>query len=197
MDEPETPWQRFAGAGMYPVEYAGWLLNPVRWLIAPPGRIARRLHLAPTDRVLEAGCGPGWFSPTVARTLPRGHLTLFDAQPGMLELAAGRMRAAGLTNFSTVNGFAESLPFATGTFDVMFMVTVLGEVPDRAAAVAEAARVLRPGGIFSATEAAGDPDRMREGELNALAAQAGLEAAGRWPGWLISTFNYRKPQKAP
>lgn len=178
---------------MYPVEYASWLLNPLRKLIAPPGRIAARLHLAATDRVLEAGCGPGFFSPTVARKLVKGHLTLFDAQPPMLDLAARRMHRHGLTNFSAVCGFAEKLPFPDESFDVVFMVTVLGEVPDRASAVKEVARVLRPGGEFSVTEAAGDPDRLRKDELDALAALAGLEAGQRWPGLLIGTFNYRKP----
>ncbi len=178
---------------MYPVEYAAWLLNPLRKLIAPPDRIASRLHLAATDRVLEAGCGPGFFSPTVAQRLESGHLTLFDAQTQMLEQAEQRMKRFGLSNFTAVSGLAEQLPFASESFDAVFMVTVLGEVPDRAAAVTEAARVLRPGGEFSVTEAAGDPDRVRKNELDALAALAGLEAGQRWPGLLIQTFNYRKP----
>jgi hypothetical protein len=32
-----TPWQRLTGPGMYPVEYARWLLNPLRYLTMPPG----------------------------------------------------------------------------------------------------------------------------------------------------------------
>jgi ubiquinone/menaquinone biosynthesis C-methylase UbiE len=73
------------------------------------------------------------------------------------------------------------------------MVTVLGEVPDRTAAIKEAARVLRPGGRFSSTEAAGDPDRVTRAELDELAASAGLEKGESWPGLLIKTFNYSKP----
>src|SRR5262249_31586274 len=76
------------------------------------------------------------------------------------------------------------------------MVTGLGEVPDRAAALTEAARVLRPHGRYSATEAAGDPDRVTPAELDALAAQAGLAPAQRWSGLLVKTFNYRKPSPA-
>jgi len=181
---------------MYPVEYASWLVSPLRNLIAPPGRIVDRLQLAATDRVLEVGCGPGFFSPTVAHRLTDGQLTLFDAQPPMLEMAAQRLQQRGLTNFTSVAGSAAALPFADESFDVVFMITVLGEVADRAAAVAEAARVLRARGRFSATEAAGDPDRVQAAELDALAARAGLEPAQRWPGILIKTFNYGKPSQS-
>lgn len=194
MDKQATPWQRVKGPGMYPVEYAGWLLNPLRHLVAPPGRVADRLKLSPSDRVLEIGCGPGFFSPAIARRLPSGRLTLFDAQAPMLRMATERLEKYGLTNFSPVSGQAEALPFEDRAFDVVLMVTVLGEVPDRAAAVREAARVLRSGGKFSSTEAAGDPDRVKRGELDALAADAGLERGESWPGFLVQTFNHYKPR---
>src|SRR5436305_4345406 len=84
MAERATSWQRLKGRGVYPVEYAAWLLNPLRYLIMPPGRIVRRLRLSPGDRVLEVGCGPGFFSPMIARRLSAGHLTLLDAQAPML-----------------------------------------------------------------------------------------------------------------
>jgi len=193
MAERSTPWQQLTGKGVYPVKYARWLLNPLRYLIAPPGRIVRRLRLLPTDRVLEIGCGPGFFSPAIARSVPAGHLMLLDVQASMLEMAAKRLEKYGLANFTTVTGMAESLPFSEGAFDVVLMVTVLGEVPDRAAAVKEVARVLRPGGRFSSTEAAGDPDRVSGAELDELAALAGLTKGASWQGLLVQTFNYDKP----
>ena len=197
MNRRATPWQRLTGPGMYPVEYARWLLSPLRYLIMPPGRIVRRLQLLPTDHVLEVGCGPGFFSPTIARNLSAGHLTLFDAQGPMLTMAAQRLARAGLANFTTVLGLADKLPFPDAVFDVVFMITVLGEVPDRGAAVKEAARVLRLGARFSATEAAGDPDRVKHTELDELAGRAGLTKAQRWSGLLVETFNYSKPADPP
>jgi ubiquinone/menaquinone biosynthesis C-methylase UbiE len=193
MDERATPWQRLKGTGMYPVEYAAWLLSPLRYLIAPPSRIANRLKLLPTDRVLEIGCGPGFFSPAIARRLAAGTLTLLDAQTPMLKMAAHRLKKHDLSNFASVLSYAQSLPFADGIFDVVFLITVLGEVPEQAAVIKEAGRVLCPGGRLSLTEAAGDPDRMTQIELDALAALAGLEKAESWSGLLIKTFNYTKP----
>ena len=193
MGERATAWQRLKGPGLYPVEYASWLLNPLRYLIVPPGRIVGRLQLLPTDRVLEIGCGPGFFSPAIARQLATGHLTLLDAQAPKLRMAARRLEERGLANVTRVLGLAESLPFANAVFDVVFMVTALGEVRDRATAVKEAARVLRPGGRFSSTEAAGDPDRVSRPELDELATVVGLAKAEGSSGLLVKTFNCRKP----
>ena len=58
----------------------------------------------------------------------------------------------------------------------------------------EVARILRPGGRFSSTEAAGDPDRVKRTELDAFAALAGLEKGESWSGLLVKTFNYNKPR---
>jgi ubiquinone/menaquinone biosynthesis C-methylase UbiE len=178
---------------MYPVEYAGWLLSPLRNLIMPASRIVGRLGLRPGDHVLDIGCGPGFFGPAVARRLPAGRLTLFDVQQGMIEIAARRLQRKGLANFNTSIGSAENLPFADESFEVVFMVTVLGEVPDRSKAVSEAARVLRSGGRLSITEAAGDPDQVSRRQVARLAAEAGLVAERVWPGLLVTTLNYRRP----
>jgi ubiquinone/menaquinone biosynthesis C-methylase UbiE len=192
-----SAWQRLAGKGIYPVEYAGWLLSPLRYLVMPPRRIVERLELSATDRVLEVGCGPGFFSPIIADRLTNGHLTLLDLQEQMLALASVRMRRHGVANFACSRGDAQKLPFRDGAFDLVLMVTVLGEVSDGRAAMAEAARVLRPNGRLSITEAAGDPDRVTASDLDRLAAQAGLESATCWRGILVRTHTYRKSAAPP
>ena len=187
---------RFAGPGVYPVEYAHWLLNPARRLFFPPSRLVRLLQLKPTDQVLEIGCGPGYFSPAVARAVRRGKLTLYDLQPGMLALAEARLRKRGCMNLESMAGSATSLPFEDRSFDVVFMVTVLGEVGDdaqRARAVAEAARVLKAGGLFSATEMFGDPDYVRAAQLENHAVAAGLIRERRHGPRFFYTWNFRKP----
>jgi SAM-dependent methyltransferase len=184
---------RLWGPGVYPVEYARALVNPLRHLICPTWLIVRRLQLKPTDRVLEIGSGPGYFSPSVARRLTEGRLTLYDMQVGMLEMAAKRLERRGYRNFECRAGDAASMPFPDRTFDVVFMVAVLGEVADRAAAMREAARVLRPGGRLSVTELPGDPDFVRLDELEQRAREAGLSFERRYgPRWYF-TCNFVKP----
>ncbi len=168
----DDAWARVAGKGLYPVEYARWLLTPWRGLILPPSRIVKRLGLKPDDRVLEIGCGPGYFSPAAA--LACGHLTLFDCQDGMLDIAQERLKARGLSNFARAPGDAKALPFTDSSFDAAFMVTVLGEVGDADAALREAARVLKPGGRLSVTEQMGDPDFISREELKMRAAKTTL-----------------------
>jgi len=61
----------------------------------------------------------------------------------------------------------------------------------------EAATVSTHGRSWSyaiATEAAGDPDRVKRTELDAFAALAGLEKGESWSGLLVKTFNYNKPR---
>ncbi len=193
MSDPKNEsWARLTGKGVYPVEYASMLLNPLRNLICPPALLIRRMGLKPTDRVLEVGCGPGYFSPAVARALAQGSLTLFDFQDGMLQIAAKRVHERGLSNFESRQGDAKAMPFADNTFDIAFMVTVLGEVGDADAALREALRVLRPGGRLSVTEVFGDPDFVPREDLKSRAAKAGLVFERSFGVSFYYTCNFRK-----
>ncbi len=188
----------FAGQGVYPVEYAHWLINPLRNLILPARRLARLLHLKVSDQVLEIGPGPGYFSPAVALAVPQGKLVLYDLQPGMLELARKRLLARELINFECHAGSATSLPFPNETFDVAFMVTVLGEIGKadaRQLALQEAVRVLKPNGLLSITEQFGDPDYVRVRELESLAAAAGVVPVRRYGPRFFYTYNFRKADR--
>ena len=191
-DGNPTPLSRLTGKGIYPVEYARWLLSPLRRLISPPTKIVKRLGLKSSDRVLEIGCGPGYFSPAVARAVPQGALTLFDTQDGMLAIAERRLKTRGISNFERRQGDAKALPFADGIFDVAFMVTVLGEVGDPRSALREAARVLKPGGRLSITEMIGDPDFVSMEQLEEMARGAGLTLEQRYGPRFFYTCNFTK-----
>lgn len=174
-------WNRFFGRGTYPHQLAFALLLPGRGLILSPRALADRLELRPDARVLELGPGPGYFSPEIARRLPRGRLELFDVQIEMLCRAKRRLQRAGLANFGLTRGSGERLPYRSGAFDVVFLVAVLCEVPDPPACLASVARVVRPGGLVSVTELPGDPDAIPRDELLRLGEAAGLEPAGILP----------------
>lgn len=114
--------------------------------------------------VLEAGCGPGWlWAEASGALLPAGlRLTLTDLSPGMVAEAEERVRSLG--RFASVEARtadAQALPFPDDSFDIVVANHMLYHVPEPALAVAEFARVLRPGGVaLTATNCAGHHREM-------------------------------------
>lgn len=151
-------WSRAFGRGVFPHQLTWFLDLPGRGLIMSARTVAGRLPVKPDARVLEVGPGSGYYSVDVARRIPQGELTLFDIQQEMLDKSAEKLSAAGIGNFSCKQSDGKSLPFESGTFDAIFLVTVFGEIADRDGFLREAARVLKADGVLSITEHHPDPD---------------------------------------
>ena len=98
--------------------------------------------------VLEVGCGNGLMWRANLDRIPDGwRLTLTDLSPGMVKTVRDALgHRAGY-----VVADAQELPFADASFDAAIANHMLFHVPDRIRALAEIARVLRPGGAFRAT----------------------------------------------
>jgi ubiquinone/menaquinone biosynthesis C-methylase UbiE len=153
-----------------PMSYkkADHLLNPLRKLILSPASHARRLSLDSRASVLELGCGPGYYSAEVARSIPLGRLTLVDIQPEMLEMAKTRLDSFGISNIDYVKADAAALPFENDSFDVVYMIAVLGEIPEIEKCIGELSRVLRKGGLLSVSEQSRDPHFIPINEMKDL-----------------------------
>jgi arsenite methyltransferase len=98
------------------------------------------------ENVVDVGSGAGIDSLIAARMVAPGELIGVDMTPAMLARAR---RAAGetvLDNVSFREGYAEALPVPEGWADVVISNGVLNLMPDKAAALQEMARVLKPGG---------------------------------------------------
>lgn len=110
--------------------------------------IAQKAALPEGARVLDIGCGPGWLWAEAAETLPGSlSIQLADISPGMIDEAVTRVR--GLDRWEVEGAVADvmALPYADASFEAVFAVHMLYHAPDPAAAIAEIARVLKPGGI--------------------------------------------------
>jgi ubiquinone/menaquinone biosynthesis C-methylase UbiE len=176
---------RQQGEAPFPYQAAFLLNNPIRRTLLKPARIIDKLGLAGSERVLELGPGPGYFSVEIARRLTEGRLELFDLQPEMLEKARQQLERAGLSNVGFTAGEAsDGLPFPDNTFDVAFLSAVIGEVPDKQACLRSLGQVLKPGGRLVFLESFPDPDRLSVRELRDLAEPENfefVEATGnRW-----------------
>src|SRR3954451_8002782 len=103
------------------------------------------LAAAPGERVVDVGCGPGFFCAELAEEVgDSGFVLGLDMSAAMLALAADR--CAGRGNVELREADAGSLPVDDGSFDAALCGQVLEYVPDATASLAEMRRILRPGG---------------------------------------------------
>lgn len=170
----QSNFERFAGKGVFPYQYAFTLLFPIRNIFLSPRQLVQRLELNPGAVVLEVGCGPGYFSPRVAAAIPNGKLVLADIQPEMLEKARARMEKRKVNNVEYYTCSGTGFDFPDNTFDCVFLITVIGEVEEKELYMKEFFRILKPTGILSISEQAGDPDKLSSSQTTQLAARAGF-----------------------
>jgi ubiquinone/menaquinone biosynthesis C-methylase UbiE len=121
-----------------------------KWSAANPGNQAIRrelrdaifalVPLAPGVRVLDDGCGTGWWLRTLAdRGLPDLHGIDRDER----RVAAARV---AVPEADVRVGDVRALPYGDGAFDAIYLLTVLSSLPSTGEALREALRVLAPGG---------------------------------------------------
>ena len=124
-----------------------------------------RLRIEPGTRVLDLGCGGGRHAFECYRRGAR--VVALDTNAADLSGVAGMFGAmasageAGPQGGATaVRGDAHSLSFVDGAFDVVILSEVLEHIPDDHRVIAEAARVLRPGGVLAVTVPRWWPERV-------------------------------------
>jgi SAM-dependent methyltransferase len=102
--------------------------------------------------VLEAGCGTGAQTVTLARNSPGARFTSIDVSAGSLAEAQARVEAAGIANVQFRQADLFDLPFAPGSFDHVFVCFVLEHLSRPEAALAKLKAVLKPGGSITVIE---------------------------------------------
>jgi SAM-dependent methyltransferase len=99
------------------------------------------------DQVLDVGCGAGVDALVAAHQVgPEGRVAGLEFSPDMRDRAQANAALAGLGNAAFLLGGAEALPFADASFDLLLSNGVFNLVLRKRQALAEAHRVLRPGG---------------------------------------------------
>jgi ubiquinone/menaquinone biosynthesis C-methylase UbiE len=116
--------------------------------------------LDPEMIVLDVACGAAHAAEQVA---PRVRQVVgLDLTRALLDLGADRLRDAGIMNVLLQEGSAAELPFLDASFDLVFCRAALHHIPDPHGAVAEMARVCRPGGRVVAADMVAPSADVRE-----------------------------------
>ncbi len=146
------------GADLYDTDTADGL---------PPSAVAASLgcgvptavaDLRPGDTVLDLGSGAGADVLISARRVaPGGRAIGLDMTEEMLEVARRNAAEAGVTNAEFRHGYLENIPLPDGSVDVVISNCVINLAADKRVVLAEAARVLRPGGRFAVSDVIADP----------------------------------------
>ncbi len=167
--------------------------------------LVRGLEPREGERVLDVATGTGMVA---AELLARARCAVVgvDQSPQMLAAARARFAGANGAHVELIEGEAESLPFADGSFDALTFTYLLRYVEDPRATMRELARVVRPGGRVASLEFGVPPGALARGAwrlytavgLPALGALASREWArvGRFLGPSIRGFYAQHPLDA-
>jgi SAM-dependent methyltransferase len=128
------------------------------------------------ETVLDLGSGAGADVLISARRVgSSGKAIGLDMTDEMLDLARANAAEAGVSNVEFVKGYIEDIPLADASVDVVISNCVINLAGDKHKVLAEAARVLRPGGRFAVSDVIADPD-MDEATRADMAAYTGCIA---------------------
>lgn len=164
------------------------------------------LPYRPGERILEVGCGVGAVLGVIGTAFPDVQLAGIDLVSEQIEYARRHLARLGHPGAELRQGDATELPWKDGHFDHVYMMWVLEHVSDARPYLAEAGRVLRPGGTITINETDYsltasfpiDPDldylitAQRE-----LYRRHGQPAVGRSVGTLLAAAGFRQVTSAP
>jgi len=177
--------------------FIGFFLDSnYRRRIQPPTQIIERSGIKKGDRVLEIGCGSGAYTTFVAREVGEdGIVEALDIQPAMLaqlEKKLSKPENSDIKNIRLHESSAYQLPFEEGSIDLVYMITVLPEIPDQGKILAEVRRVLKVNGILAVTEFFPDPDYPLSSTTSIKGEKAGFDVEGVFGNLWTYTVRFRK-----
>lgn len=138
---------RLAAMLGYPEDWIAGLPSSAVESMAGTGNPFALGEVRPGEHVVDCGSGAGTDALIAARLVGSGGFVIgIDLTPEMLDKARRSAELAGLANVEFREGVLEAMPVPSGWADIIISNGVLNLVPDKAAALAEMHRVLRPGG---------------------------------------------------
>jgi ubiquinone/menaquinone biosynthesis C-methylase UbiE len=180
-----------------PAFISTFLDSGFRKMMQPPAKVIAYSGIKPGIKVLEIGCGSGAFTIEAARTVgQQGKVYALDIQEdmlGKLRTKLSRPENLDIRNIEIVHKSAYELPFEDNSLDLVYMVTVFQEIPDKQRSLAQIKRVLKPAGILAVSELLPDPDYPWRSTTERMLSKAGLIFEAAYGNLWSYTVRFRKP----
>ncbi|NWG09560.1 MAG: methyltransferase domain-containing protein [Nitrososphaerales archaeon] len=167
-----------------------FLDSRLRKTVQPPDGIIKGSGIREGMTVMDLGCGPGTYTIDVARSVGKdGKVYAIDIQKKMIEKLEKKLERKennDIVNVVPKVAGAYDLPFPDDSLDLVYMISVLEEIPDKDRALREVHRVLKKNGILSISEFLLDPDYPLKRTVRRRCERAGFffeKSEGRF-------FNY-------
>jgi ubiquinone/menaquinone biosynthesis C-methylase UbiE len=117
---------------------------PIRNIFMPPGQILNEVEINPGDKILDYGCGPGFFAIMLAkRTGGSGTVYALDIHPVAIELVERRARKQNLSNIKTILSDC-STSLMDGSIDRVIFFDVFHDLDNPKEVLFELHRVMKP-----------------------------------------------------
>lgn len=168
--------------------------NPIRRKIQSPKLIAEWIGAKKGMSILEIGPGPGTFTFEVVKKVGKnGYVSTIDIQEPIVSELNKKIGKLRIENVSARQASAYKLPFSDESFDRVFMVTVLGEIPDKRKALSEIKRVLKNDGLLAIGEFLPDPDYPRKKTVIGWCKKSGFALSEEYGNLLHYLLTFKIP----
>ena len=159
----------------------------------PPAEMPHRHGIQSGMRVLEVGPGRGTYTLAAARQVGvMGEIMAIDIEPRIIRRLQQVVQEQGVNNVKAEVANVHDLPYEKDTFDLVYLMSVIGEIPSPDLALREFHRILRSEGILAFSEMLPDPDYPTRRWLTKLASHAGFEPRSSHGTLLNYTLTFSK-----
>ncbi len=149
-------------------------------------------EIKPDDKIIDLGCGLGYFGISCAKKADKGKSYLLDQDMNILTKAQKNAQEQGVDNIEIHRAYIEKLPFDDYFFDKAYLNISIGQLPDKVKALTEIRRILKEKGKLYITEIMNDDYYCLSSNIINIATSSGLKVVSEKGNFLGYTLVFEK-----